>query len=388
MLPRQGFNRIFNSILSVVDRYLTFITLGIVAVGVVLIATGPAGGLFGVGQSRPVERGGQAAEEPLDGEADGEEPSAPLAVLLAPGGDSDEGEQGTSQVIERAPEPFTIVPDRQRDEIITYTIEAGDTIFDLSAQYDISGETIFWANSETLQDDVHLLTVGTGIYILPVNGVYYRAGGQETVAEIASRFLALAEAILDSPYNELPEGSAESFKPALGMRLIVPGGQREKIDFQWIAPVADSGSSGSSAAGSFAPGHPGSCAPINGAGGTGSWARPINRYTVTTPFFYGHNGLDLSAPTGEPVLAADSGIVVFSGWNDWGYGNLVVLDHGNGWTTYYAHMSSVSVGCGRLVSRGSTVGGVGSTGNSSGPHLHFEMRWLYNADNPAAYIAF
>ena len=80
MLPDQGFNRIFNSILSIVDRYLTFISLGIVAVAVVLIATGPAGGLFGAGQNRPVERVEQTADEQLDGAGD-KEPSAPLAML-------------------------------------------------------------------------------------------------------------------------------------------------------------------------------------------------------------------------------------------------------------------------------------------------------------------
>jgi murein DD-endopeptidase MepM/ murein hydrolase activator NlpD len=79
---------------------------------------------------------------------------------------------------------------------------------------------------------------------------------------------------------------------------------------------------------------------------------------------------------GEPIRAADRGVVVYSGWNTWGYGNLIVVDHGNGWQTVYAHLYAVQVGCGGIVNRGETVGYGGSTGNSTGPHLHFEM--VYN----------
>jgi murein DD-endopeptidase MepM/ murein hydrolase activator NlpD len=83
-------------------------------------------------------------------------------------------------------------------------------------------------------------------------------------------------------------------------------------------------------------------------------------------------------------------MVLYSGWvnADWGYGILVVLDHGNGWTTYYAHLSQTYVSCGQVISRGSPLGAVGSTGNSSGPHVHFEMRWGHNPDNPAFYVGF
>ena len=118
------------------------------------------------------------------------------------------------------------------------------------------------------------------------------------------------------------------------------------------------------------------------------WARPVGSYTITTPFTTGHSGIDLAAPLGTPVTASDSGVVIFSGWNDYGYGILVVLDHGNGWTTYYAHLSSTAVGCGQYVSRGGLVGQMGSTGRSSGPHVHFEMRWNHTPDNPASYIGF
>jgi murein DD-endopeptidase MepM/ murein hydrolase activator NlpD len=73
-------------------------------------------------------------------------------------------------------------------------------------------------------------------------------------------------------------------------------------------------------------------------------------------------------------MAADDGVVVYSGWNDWGYGYVVVLDHGNGWQTLYAHLSSINLGCGQSASQGQVIGAMGCTGNCTGPHLHFEMR--------------
>jgi murein DD-endopeptidase MepM/ murein hydrolase activator NlpD len=91
-------------------------------------------------------------------------------------------------------------------------------------------------------------------------------------------------------------------------------------------------------------------------------------------FREGHPGLDLSATTGSPVYAADTGLVVFAGWSGLGYGNAVLIDHGNGFQTLYAHLSQVSMYCGAKVERGKLIGLSGDTGNSSGPHLHFEVR--------------
>ena len=77
---------------------------------------------------------------------------------------------------------------------------------------------------------------------------------------------------------------------------------------------------------------------------------------------------------GNPIFAADNGVIVYAGWNDYGYGEMVVIDHGYGWQSLYAHLSVINVGCGQEVFRGDTIGLMGSTGNSSGPHLHFELR--------------
>jgi len=87
-----------------------------------------------------------------------------------------------------------------------------------------------------------------------------------------------------------------------------------------------------------------------------------------------HPGLDIAGPEGNSVFATDSGVVVYAGWSEYGYGYLIVLDHGTGWQSAYAHLSAVGVGCGQSVAQGTVIGAVGNTGNSTGAHLHFELR--------------
>jgi hypothetical protein len=99
-----------------------------------------------------------------------------------------------------------------------------------------------------------------------------------------------------------------------------------------------------------------------------------------------HPGLDISAPLGAPLYAADSGVVVYAGWNNWGYGNLVILNHGNGWHTLYAHQSQINVACGQAIKQGQVIGWAGSTGRSTAPHLHFEMRFDGGWVNPWSYL--
>ena len=117
--------------------------------------------------------------------------------------------------------------------------------------------------------------------------------------------------------------------------------------------------------------------------GSGAFIWPtINRYISGNDYWSGHLAIDIAAGSGAPIYASDSGLVVYSGWISGGYGNMVMIDHGNGWQTVYAHLSQVSVGCGQSVSQGQTIGLAGSTGNSTGPHLHFEIRFQDGFVNP------
>jgi murein DD-endopeptidase MepM/ murein hydrolase activator NlpD len=137
--------------------------------------------------------------------------------------------------------------------------------------------------------------------------------------------------------------------------------------------------------------------PINTTPQPVTWQNPLPGYPVTSG--YGlrgsefHYGIDIGAPQGTPIRAAMNGTVVFAGWNNQGYGNLVILEHSNGTRTYYAHMSTISVSPGMSIAGGSIIGQVGSTGNSTGPHLHFEIRvvpyrWPTDNQNPRNYIQF
>lgn len=103
-------------------------------------------------------------------------------------------------------------------------------------------------------------------------------------------------------------------------------------------------------------------------------------------FRQGHPAIDINTPSGTPVAAATPGIVVWAGWNVWGFGNLVVLAHGGGWQTFYAHLASVAVACGQGVAAGSIIGASGHTGAATWPHLHFEVRNGINSYDPMIWL--
>lgn len=111
--------------------------------------------------------------------------------------------------------------------------------------------------------------------------------------------------------------------------------------------------------------------------------RPVAGGVVSQGYHNGHIGLDLAVPTGTPVKATMDGKVIYAGWNNQGYGNLVIIQNGE-YKTYYAHLSSIPVAVGATVTSGSTIGLSGNTGNSTGPHLHYEIRRNNVAINPTA----
>jgi len=134
---------------------------------------------------------------------------------------------------------------------------------------------------------------------------------------------------------------------------------------------------------------PGSCGTVQNPGGGAFWGRPMTpgSYTITRGYSGVHTGIDLAAPVGTPVFAANSGVVVFAGWSTFGYGNTVVLAHGP-FLTLYGHLSQINVRCAQLVGVGQPIGGVGNTGNSTGPHLHFEIRDGFTPRDPSATVGF
>jgi murein DD-endopeptidase MepM/ murein hydrolase activator NlpD len=202
---------------------------------------------------------------------------------------------------------------------------------------------------------------------------------------IARSFEVTAQDIIEYPGNDLDPYETDPEDPGIadGTWLIIPGGTRELQD--WGPPAI---SRSNPAVASYY--GEGACGAVyEGPIGDGWFVWPaVQTYISGYNWNPGiHEAIDIGGVEGSALFAADSGVVVYSGWSQYGYGNMVVIDHGNGWQTAYAHMSYISVGCGQGVFRGDGIGGLGNTGNSTGPHLHFEMKYLGGNVNPLLYIS-
>jgi murein DD-endopeptidase MepM/ murein hydrolase activator NlpD len=128
---------------------------------------------------------------------------------------------------------------------------------------------------------------------------------------------------------------------------------------------------------------------VQGAIGSGTFVWPSDHHYLSGFDFNpdaNHPAIDIAGDLGKPAYASDSGVIVYAGWNNWGYGNVIVINHGNGWQTLYAHLSQIDVSCGQSVIQGGVIGLIGSTGNSTGPHLHFEMMYNGVKVNPHDYL--
>lgn len=278
--------------------------------------------------------------------------------------------------------PYTVVnTDRARSEFVDYTVVQGDTIDEIAIRYGIQPESIAWCNDRRI---VQVLRPGDVLRIPPIDGACHQVFGtrEETLAKIAEDFNLLDPfIIIDSQYNRnlLPPNITATDILLGGTNLFIPGGEGEVIT--WNAGTEERDSSGNLVGVGFANGQLGSCGSVTPTQFVG-WGNPLPAGTWVRGFYAGHSGLDLSASTGTPIYAASSGNVLFSGFSRWGYGEAVVIEHGGTYSTLYGHMSQRNVSCGQFVSIGQVIGFVGSTGNSSGPHLHFEIQVNNNAINP------
>lgn len=282
--------------------------------------------------------------------------------------------QNGIEIVRDTYNPFTVIPDRPRSEVIQYSVVEGDTIFTIAERFGLKPESIAWANDRSI---IGNLRPGRTINILPVDGAYRTVPASESIQSIAEFFGVDPYDIIDSEFNDL-FGTTPDTVLTSGTQVVVPGGEAEQIS--WNPTVqreeGTSGGGGGTQGGRiiFEPGDPGSCGWVDNPGGGGSWTNPMGGgYTWSRGFTSWHTGVDLAAPEGTPVKAANGGTVIFQGWNSYGYGYTVVLAHGP-FTTLYGHLSSIFVGCGQWVDAGTIIAGVGTSGQSSGPHLHFEIR--------------
>jgi murein DD-endopeptidase MepM/ murein hydrolase activator NlpD len=280
----------------------------------------------------------------------------------------------------------TDVPSRQREEVITYVVKPGDTLFGIAAKFGLKPETILWANQFVLGDNPHSLRPGQELNILPVDGAYHRWSAGDGLNGVARFFGVTPEAIVQFPGNHLdPVALGDWSNPNIepGAWLIIPGGRREFVS--WSAPVIPLDNPAVAKVLG-----PGACETVAvGVAGSGAFIWPADNHYLSGYDYEpeaNHPGIDIDGFEGSPVYATDSGIVVYAGWNNWGYGNTVVINHGNGWQTLYAHLSAYYVSCGQSIFQGNTLGAIGSTGNATGSHLHFEMMYNGVKVNPHNYI--
>jgi murein DD-endopeptidase MepM/ murein hydrolase activator NlpD len=283
-------------------------------------------------------------------------PTVPELVTAVQGGIG--GEE--PDILVAAVVPHTTIPRRYRIDPITYTVKSGENVSTIADQFGVSVETILW-NNGNLEDNPDYLTVGDVLTILPVSGVYHTVAKGDTLESIAKKYKVQVEDIIVYEGNYMQEPYAIT----VGQKLIVPGGERP---YQVRHVVAWSGA-----------------LPKDAKRGSGSFGWPVSGY-ITQRYSEVHPAADIGVAEGSPVKAADSGYVAVVGRSDTGYGRYILVDHGNGFQTVYAHLSVIFVEVGQSVGKGQTMGLSGNTGKSTGPHLHFEIKLNGVRRNPFIYL--
>jgi murein DD-endopeptidase MepM/ murein hydrolase activator NlpD len=267
-------------------------------------------------------------------------------------------------------------------ELFTYTVRSGDTLFGIASAFDRTPETILWSNYKELKDNPDLLSIGMNLRIPPGNGLIVVIEVGDTIVGLARLFRVEPESIINEPMNGLTNINQPL---TVGQELFVPGGQRETVVWQLPKPVEVRRS-----ATGVRVYRVGTCGEVAIPElGTGGFIFPANAHRLSGYNFSAwHPGLDFAGHLGDPIYAADSGTVIYAGYSlnaagvPVGYGHYVVVDHGNGYQTLYAHASQLFVSCGQQVLQGTQIAAIGSVGNSTGPHLHFEIRRGGSALNP------
>lgn len=254
-----------------------------------------------------------------------------------------------------------------RDAVEVYAVQTGDTLSTIAGKFGLSLNTILWANNLTVRS---VLRPGDSLNILPVSGVSHTVKSGDTLSKIAKIYDVSADEIL--AFNHLEDASDLS----VGDKLIVPGGT-----IQYAAPVKRPTASIGSVFST--PTTTSSAAPTISGSGNMSW--PTDLRIITQYFGWRHTGVDIDCHFDNVNYAADDGIVQYAGWKG-GYGYAVEINHGNGIVTRYGHHAKMYVTAGQQVSKGTPLGLCGTTGNSTGTHLHFEVILNGKFQNPLSYV--
>ncbi len=254
---------------------------------------------------------------------------------------------------------LTQVSEKPRDRSITYTVIEGDTLGSIADKFNVSIDTIKWANPKLESDN---LAIGVELAIPPVTGLVVKVQKGETIYSIAKKYKTDAQNILNYPFNDFTD--LDTFALAAGQTLVVPDGVMPESK-----PIYS----------------PQLIAQVGTTPGSGQFMWPTQGVITQRPVSY-HMAVDIANNALPPVLAADSGKVVLVEYLRYDYGRHIIIDHGNGYQSLYAHLSEIYVSVGQTVSKGAVIGKMGSTGRSSGPHLHFEIRQAGRLLNPLNFL--
>ena len=248
-----------------------------------------------------------------------------------------------------------------RREVITYTVRSGDTVSSIATHFGLDPNTIVWSNAD-LEPAPDLLKLGQVLTILPLDGAYHTAVAGDTLESVAGYYKATVEDIVNCEFNRLPD---DAVLP-VGLKLVIPDGKKPyvpRVVHHYSGPI-----------------------PKDASRGTGIFGPPVSGW-ITQGFWQHHKAIDIGNVSGTLIYVSDSGYVAKVGWSDIGYGKMILIDHGNGFQTLYAHLSVILVAQGDSVAKGTLIGRMGSTGNSTGSHLHFEIRENGVQRNPQIYVS-
>lgn len=279
----------------------------------------------------------------------------------------------------------TILPPKPRSTMTEYIIVEGDSLFGIAEKFGLKPESLLWSNQHILGNDPHNIYPGVTILIPPFDGAVYEWAEGSGLNGVAKFYNVTPDVIVDWPANQLDRATLGDFSfpnIPIGKLLFIPNGYGEFSD--WLEQYTRDEPATSSITGS-------ACGIITaGYIGSGTFIWPSTE-TWISGYDYSpstnHRGIDIAGSIGNIIYAVDDGVVVYSNWNVNGYGNLIVVDHGNGWQSVYAHLDNFLKYCGDNVSQGEQIATLGNTGNSTGPHLHFELRSeTYGAVNPHDFL--
>lgn len=252
----------------------------------------------------------------------------------------------------------TQVSEKPRDQTITYAVQKGDTLSTIAQKFNVSVDTIKWAND--IKGDS--LSIGDPLKIPPVTGLVVKVGEGDTIYSLAKKYKTDAQKIVNFPFNDFSD--LDTFALNVGQSLIVPDG---------VMPEAVRITAPAFSVSALA------------AGGSGQFSWPTVGVITQYPIWY-HMAFDIANPSQPPITAAGDGTVILVEYLTYGYGRHVIIDHGSGLSTLYGHMIEIYVKNGDHVSRGQVIGKMGSTGRSTGTHLHFEVRRNGTPVNPASFL--